>query len=79
MIGHLKSDHRMMRNYLKGTLGDAINTLMAAAYNMRHWMNKNASSSFVSWLLTLVRRLENVLFENENQYACRYSVLAGVA
>lgn len=78
--GHLKSDHRMMRNYLKGTLGDAINTLMAAAaYNMRHWMNKNASSSFVSWLLALVRRLENVLFENENQYACRYSVLAGVA
>ncbi len=80
VIGHLKSDHRMMRNNLKGTLGDAINTLMAAAaYNMRHWMNKNASSSFVSWLLTLVRRLENVLFENENQYACRYFVLAGVS
>ncbi len=34
VIGHLKSDHRMMRNYLKGTLGDAINTMMAAAaYN----------------------------------------------
>ncbi len=80
VIVHLKSDHRMMRNNFKGTLGDAINPLMAAAaYNMRHWMNKNASSSFVSWLLTLVRRLENVLFENENQYACRYSVLAGVA
>ena len=80
VIGHLKSDHRMMRNYLKGTLGDAINTLMAAAaYNMRHWMNKNASSSFASWLLTLVRPLENVLFENENQYACRYSILAGGA
>lgn len=55
VIGHLKSDHRMMRNYLKGTLGDAVNTLMAAtAYNMRHWMNKNALSSFVSWLLALV-------------------------
>ena len=37
VIGHLKSDHRMMRNYLKGTLGDAINTMMAAAaYNLRH-------------------------------------------
>lgn len=33
--------------------------LMAAAYNMRHWMNKNALSSFVSWLKTLVGRLEN--------------------
>jgi len=37
VIGHLKSDYRMMRNYFKGTLGDAINTMMAAAaYNMRH-------------------------------------------
>ena len=81
VIGHLKSDHRMMRNYFKGTLGDAINTMMAAAaYNMRHWMNKHALSSFVSWLLTLVRRLENVLFENENQYAAwKDSTLATVA
>ena len=80
VIGHLKYDHRMMRNYLKGTLGDAINTMMAAAaYNMRHWMNKHALSSFVSWLLTLVRRLENVLFENENQYAWKDSTLAMVA
>ena len=80
VIGHLKSDHRMMRYYLKGTLRDAINTMMAAAaYNMRHWMNKNALSSFVSWLLTLVRRLENVLFENENQYAWKDSTLATVA
>ena len=80
VIGHLKSDHRMMRNYLKGTLGDAINTMMAAAaYNMRHWMNKHALSSFVSWLLMLVRRLENVLFENENQYAWKDSTLAMVA
>ena len=56
VIGHLKSDHRMMRNYLKGTLGDAINTLT-----------------------TLARRLENAIFENENQYACEYSILAMVA
>ena len=70
----------MMRNYFKGPLGDAINTMMAAAaYNMRHWMNKHALSSFVSWLLTLVRRLENVLFENENQDAWKDSTLATVA
>ena len=72
VIGHLKSDHRMMRNYLKGTLGDVINTLMAAvAYNMRHWMNTNALSSFASRLKTLFRRSENMIFENENQYAFR--------
>ncbi|MBO4264160.1 MAG: hypothetical protein J5871_05725 [Bacteroidales bacterium] len=70
----------MIRNYLKGTLGDAINTLMAAAaYNMRHWMNKNALSSFVSWLKTLVEGLENVLFENENKSARLCPTLAVVA
>ena len=80
VIGHLKSDHRMMRNYLKGTLGDAINTMMAAAaYNMRHWMNKNALSSFVSWLKTLVEGLGNVLFESEKQIARQNSNLAIVA
>ena len=36
---HLKHDHRMMRNYLSGTAGDKINTLLAAAaYNMKKWM-----------------------------------------
>ncbi len=80
VIGHLKSDHRMIRNFLKGTRGDAINTLMAAAaYNMRHWMNKHAASLFVSWLKTLVRCLENTIFEHENQYACERSRLAIVA
>jgi IS5 family transposase len=39
LISHLKHDHRMLRNYLKGTAGDAINTLLAAsAYNMIKWM-----------------------------------------
>ena len=80
VIGHLKSDHRMMRNYLKGTLGDAINTMLAAAaYNMRHWMNKNAFSLFVSWLKKLVGRLENVIIANEKQYAGLYPTLATVA
>ena len=39
LISHLKHDHRMLRNYLKGTAGDQINTLLAAAaYNMKKWM-----------------------------------------
>jgi transposase, IS5 family len=34
-IGHLKSDHRLNRNYLKGETGDKANvTLAAAAYNL---------------------------------------------
>jgi len=31
VIGHLKSDHRLARNYLKGFIGDEINLLLAAA------------------------------------------------
>ena len=31
IIGHLKSDFRMARNYLKGAVGDSINLLMAAS------------------------------------------------
>jgi len=43
VIGHLKADHRMSRNFLKGVLGDAINLFMAAAaFNFRKWMGKVA-------------------------------------
>ena len=37
-IGHLKSDHRMDRCWLKGALGDALHTISCAAgYNLR-WL-----------------------------------------
>ncbi len=40
-IGHVKHDHRMARNFLKGVLGDAIDLFMAAAaFNFRKWMRK---------------------------------------
>ena len=36
VIGHLKSEHRMDRNHLVGSAGDAINAVLAAAgYNFR--------------------------------------------
>ncbi len=38
-IGHLKLDHRLARNFLKGSIGDSINLLMAAAaYNFKKFM-----------------------------------------
>jgi IS5 family transposase len=41
VIGHLKIDHRMGRNYLKGTIGDSINLMLsAAAYNFKKLLNK---------------------------------------
>ena len=36
VIGHLKSDHRMDRNHLAHSAGDAINAVLAAVgYNFR--------------------------------------------
>ena len=41
VIGHLKHDYRMIKNYLKGTTGDAINVMLAAAaMNFKRMMNK---------------------------------------
>lgn len=40
VIGHLKHDYRMMRNYLKGTVGDSMNVMLAAsAMNFKRVMN----------------------------------------
>jgi IS5 family transposase len=40
VIGHLKSDHRLSRNFYKGLFGDGINVLLAAAaFNFRKKMN----------------------------------------
>ena len=40
-IGHLKSDYRMVRNYLKGSVGDSINLMLAAAaFNFKKWMRE---------------------------------------
>lgn len=41
IIGHIKHDHRMLRNYLKGTLGDKVNTIMAATgFNLMKKLNQ---------------------------------------
>lgn len=49
IIGHLKTDFRLTRNFLKGMVGDSINLLMAAcAWNMAKWMR--AFILFLFWL-----------------------------
>ncbi len=44
VIGNAKSDHRMDRNYLQGSAGDAINAVLAAdGYNFRRllaWLRR---------------------------------------
>ena len=53
-IGHLKSDHRLSRNFYKGIFGDNINVMLAAAaMNFKRMMNKwsrHGGIIFVRWL-----------------------------
>jgi IS5 family transposase len=52
VIGHLKHDYRMIRNYLNGSVGDAINVLLsAAAMNFKRVMNLWRTEATKSWLL----------------------------
>jgi IS5 family transposase len=45
IIGHLKQDHRLSKNFYKGDFGDAINVLLAAAaFNFKRMMNKYRES-----------------------------------
>jgi IS5 family transposase len=52
IIGHLKSDYRLIRSYLKGTAGDAINLLLsAAAMNFKRVMNLWCAEAKNCWQL----------------------------
>ena len=47
VIGHIKHDHRMIRNYLSGELGDTMNTLLAAAgFNMKKMLRRLKVQNF---------------------------------
>ena len=54
VIGHLKSDFRLLRNYLKGSVGDSINLMLAAAaYNLKKLMRQ-----FLDFLFLFFRTIE---------------------
>ena len=51
VIGHLKEDHGMARNYLKGRIGDEINALMASCgFNLKKLLK--SLRAFLSQLTT---------------------------
>jgi len=55
VIGHVKAEHRMDRNYLKGRLGDRINAVLAAAgYNF---------GLLLRWLADLLRVIIHAFVE----------------
>lgn len=61
IIGHMKSDYRMARNYLKGFAGDEINLLLAAsAFNLKKWMNIYFFAIFLRDISLVVKALEEM-------------------
>lgn len=41
VISHVKHDHRMLRNYLKGAIGDQLNTILAGTgFNLKKMLNR---------------------------------------
>jgi len=58
IIGHLKADHRVARNFLKGQVGDSINFMMAAAgFNYKKLMVKLKEKAL--WLFFEVYKDQN--------------------
>jgi transposase, IS5 family len=65
MIGHLKSDHSMGSNYLKGSIGDGNNALLAGmGFNLMLLPRELAGNFFVFLLGALgwlgLRRQEHL-------------------
>jgi transposase, IS5 family len=62
VIGHLKSDYRMNRNFLKGIPGDQMNVLLAAAaMNFKRIMNL-WKKRIINFLSCIIRTVFELLF-----------------
>ena len=68
IIGHAKQDHRMDRNYLKGSEGDKINAILAGCgFNIRKllraillWLFKERFRGITATLITLIERFNHL-------------------
>lgn len=56
MIGHMKNDGRLGRNYLLGAAGDAINALLAAAGHNLRLILAHLRRLF-AWILMVLRHV----------------------
>ena len=62
VIGHLKTDHRLSRNFYKGIVGDNINIMLAAAaFNFKRMMNK-WKQKFFHFFQTLFFQFQRLFF-----------------
>jgi IS5 family transposase len=73
VIGHLKQDFRLSRNYLKGIKGDMANVLLAAtAYNLDKWMRVE-SKKIIHFLLALIFEIINSIYKKYKRLALNNS------
>jgi len=69
IIGHLKSDYRLSKNYLKGFMGDEINLLLAAsAWNIKKWINDFLMLIFMLKLLLVYAFLRKLYTNQKKKY-----------
>ena len=60
-IEHLKNEHRLERNRLRGTYGDAINAMLAAAAMNFHKLLRAFWLDFLRGLLAIGGQLQLIL------------------
>ena len=67
VIGHIKNDHRMIRNYLKGTIGDIVNAMASVmGFNLKKRLNQIA---FFPQIKILIQNTVNLY---SNYHKLRY-------
>ena len=72
IIGHLKSDHRLDRCYLKGKTGDAIHAVLCAAgYNIKWLMRMILQKGIKPFLFLFFAQELRALFEYLKQITAR--------
>jgi len=76
VIGHLKSDHRLARNYLKGFVGDEVNLLLAAtAFNLKKWMNRFLLLLLLLRILLVLNAISQIKRDKRGKYYDVYLML----
>ena len=78
-IGHLKSDARMGRCFLKGLGGDAINATLAAAGSNLRKLLRLLSFALPQWLRTAGKYVRNVIVILANRRFTDQSIMYAVA
>ena len=68
VIGHIKHDHRMLRNYLKGAIGNQLNTILAGTgFNLKKMLNR-IKEQVLFIFFEILNILKSLLFLN---YECQ--------